>query len=155
MSNEEKEFFNDISLFIDEHKLNQVIRNLLSNAMKFTPKSGSVKVKITLDMKPTPTHFGMSVRGPALMSLSNSGKSTSPLINSDGARDTESCCERMKDSLSSCFSRNGNNNSQTQGPPHVEGSRVVGTLKISIVDSGPGIDPVRSSFFCFSLFFLS
>jgi hypothetical protein len=37
---------NDLQVFVDEHKLNQVIRNLLSNAMKFTPKHGVVIIKV-------------------------------------------------------------------------------------------------------------
>ena len=35
-------------IYADRHKLAQVIRNLLSNGLKFTPKGGSVTINITL-----------------------------------------------------------------------------------------------------------
>jgi signal transduction histidine kinase len=34
-----------INLCIDEHKLNQVIRNFISNGLKFTPRGGDVIIK--------------------------------------------------------------------------------------------------------------
>eukprot|EP00607_Mallomonas_marina_P008441 CAMPEP_0182424572 /NCGR_PEP_ID=MMETSP1167-20130531/10775_1 /TAXON_ID=2988 /ORGANISM="Mallomonas Sp, Strain CCMP3275" /LENGTH=557 /DNA_ID=CAMNT_0024604463 /DNA_START=625 /DNA_END=2298 /DNA_ORIENTATION=- len=38
-----------INIFIDENKMSQVIRNILSNALKFTPQDGSVHVLIKVD----------------------------------------------------------------------------------------------------------
>ena len=35
--------------FVDPHKFKQVIRNLVSNALKFTPKEGRVTVTLSFD----------------------------------------------------------------------------------------------------------
>ena len=38
---------NSVALQVDRHKMSQVIRNILSNAIKFTPTDGSVTIKIS------------------------------------------------------------------------------------------------------------
>ena len=40
----------DIQISADFHKLSQVVRNLLSNAMKFTPVGGSVTVTVSCSL---------------------------------------------------------------------------------------------------------
>jgi hypothetical protein len=148
--------------------------------MKFTPKSGTVKIKIALEMKPS--MMGKSVRGPALsaangpvhprksittsplMKIANGGTGTGtntptkydPLLQEmeEGDENESWWWQAMKEKFSffSSFHHNQNDKKMKkeehhQGPPHVDGAKVIGTLKISIIDSGPGIDPVRISFY--------
>ena len=48
LNKDERSFLEQIVVYVDEHKINQVFRNLLSNAMKFTPRKGAVMVKVVL-----------------------------------------------------------------------------------------------------------
>ena len=41
------------NVFMDQHRIRQVLNNLLSNAVKFTPKGGSVMVKVADEMPHT------------------------------------------------------------------------------------------------------
>ena len=50
VSTQEKKLYRDLCVYVDEHKINQVLRNFLSNAMKFTPAHGRVKVKLRLEL---------------------------------------------------------------------------------------------------------
>jgi signal transduction histidine kinase len=43
----------DIKIFADHHILQSVIRNILSNALKFTPRGGSVKIEAREDLQNT------------------------------------------------------------------------------------------------------
>jgi hypothetical protein len=160
--------------------------------MKFTPKSGTVKIKIALDMKPS--MMGKSVRGPALsaatngpghprksittsplMKIANGGTGTGtgtgtntptkydPLLQEleEGDENESWWWQAMKEKFSFFSSADNNHKDKMmkkeehlnahQGPPHVDGAKVIGTLKISIIDSGPGIDLVRISLFSFVL----
>jgi signal transduction histidine kinase len=49
VSPEEREDFKDLMVFVDEHKMGQVVRNLLSNALKFTPSGGNISVHMTVE----------------------------------------------------------------------------------------------------------
>ena len=42
-------------VFIDKFKMDQVVRNLISNALKFTPSSGSISIKIAFIPQPEST----------------------------------------------------------------------------------------------------
>jgi signal transduction histidine kinase len=37
-------FFQDFHIIADRNKLNQIMRNLISNGLKFTPKGGTINV---------------------------------------------------------------------------------------------------------------
>ena len=40
---------NDVAVNVDRNKLSQVIHNLVSNAIKFTPRGGNVTVTVSLE----------------------------------------------------------------------------------------------------------
>eukprot|EP01036_Dinobryon_divergens_P038733 gene38733-50895_t len=40
--------FRDIVIYADRNKLSHVVRNLVSNGLKFTPPKGTVKVEVSL-----------------------------------------------------------------------------------------------------------
>jgi signal transduction histidine kinase len=41
----------EFSAYMDRNKIAQVVRNLLSNAIRFTPAEGQVKVEVCLEVK--------------------------------------------------------------------------------------------------------
>jgi len=50
----------DVMVYVDRHKMSQVIHNLVSNAIKFTPSGGHVTVTATVD-----TQYPMRVQDSA------------------------------------------------------------------------------------------
>jgi sensor histidine kinase regulating citrate/malate metabolism len=45
------DLLNTAKIFVDEHKLAQVVRNLVSNGLKFTPANGMVTITMSLFQK--------------------------------------------------------------------------------------------------------
>lgn len=152
MNQDEKSFFHDIVVHIDEFKINQVLRNLLSNAMKFTPKKGSVRIKTSVGGLSMGQH---SVRGNGFFHEQTQNDHANtwlqtvtsfipfPWNNNNNEEDDISV------SFNASASRSGHGNStgspfpmQTMGPPHIDGCKFIGMIRISIVDSGPGIAKV-------------
>ena len=60
----------DVMVYVDRNKMSQVIHNLVSNGLKFTPPGGSVTVTVTLE------NGQRSARGDA---TSNAEGSSSPV----------------------------------------------------------------------------
>jgi signal transduction histidine kinase len=42
------QLLNTVKVYADEHKLAQVVRNLVSNGLKFTPPNGKVTITVSL-----------------------------------------------------------------------------------------------------------
>jgi len=51
-ANGDQSVVEDYSINIDKQKISQVVRNLLSNALKFTPKGGKITIKATVTLNP-------------------------------------------------------------------------------------------------------
>ena len=52
-----EEDYRDYAVYGDIHKLRQVMRNFISNALKFTPSGGSVMIKVSICKQPTSTRI--------------------------------------------------------------------------------------------------
>ena len=66
---------------MDVHKMSQVIRNLISNALKFTPERGRVIITLRLvgDLSPAPTATG-SLASPAEEEVRNPLQNMAPKV---------------------------------------------------------------------------
>ena len=54
-------FVDDVFIMADKHKLAQVVRNITSNALKFTPAQGSVRISCDLVARKGP-HSSRCIR---------------------------------------------------------------------------------------------
>jgi signal transduction histidine kinase len=146
MNQDEKSFFHDIVVNIDEFKINQVLRNLLSNAMKFTPKKGSVRIKTSVGGLSMGQH---SIRGNGFYhepQESNWWNTVKSLLSFTANEEDDASM-----SFNAPISRSGNGQTTNNGSPfplkaigpaHIDGCKFIGMVRISIVDSGPGISKV-------------
>jgi len=64
----------DVMVYVDRNKMSQVIHNLVSNGLKFTPPGGSVTVTVTLEDGQRPP------RGDATSNAEGSSSPVDPLL---------------------------------------------------------------------------
>eukprot|EP00596_Hydrurales_sp_CCMP1899_P003723 CAMPEP_0119040616 /NCGR_PEP_ID=MMETSP1177-20130426/10622_1 /TAXON_ID=2985 /ORGANISM="Ochromonas sp, Strain CCMP1899" /LENGTH=834 /DNA_ID=CAMNT_0007005877 /DNA_START=938 /DNA_END=3442 /DNA_ORIENTATION=+ len=57
----ESDWTNQYVLHVDQHKMSQVLRNLVSNAMKFTPSKGSVAITMKHRIEAHPIHGSIPI----------------------------------------------------------------------------------------------
>jgi signal transduction histidine kinase len=70
---------NDIPLYFDQDKMEKIMYNLLSNALKFTPEGGRVVVKVDSTPPPLPSpKLGEGVREGVVISISDTGPGIAP-----------------------------------------------------------------------------
>jgi len=64
----------DVMVYVDRNKMSQVIHNLVSNGLKFTPSGGRVTVTVTLE------NGQRSPRGDATSNAEGSSSPVDPLL---------------------------------------------------------------------------
>ncbi len=106
--------------------------------MKFTPKRGTVMVRIALESaeKDSETPTGSRIY-PIESSLSSSFRATTKPL---------SACESCVASCVHCCRFANNGGVAPSSSPAINGAKTVGTIRISIIDSGPGVEKVCVSF---------
>ena len=142
-------------LYVDEHKMNQVIRNLLSNAMKFTPRGGVVEIRLQLiqehDRIEKIAHLFPVESNRDFNNSVNSSRLLSPTASSLYRPQDEQNSVSTSSVLSKLWNSTKRKRNSFRGGstfhediPNMQGH---GTLLISIVDSGPGVSRVSCSVF--------
>ena len=160
ISDEQREKYKDLMVYVDEHKISQVTRNLLSNALKFTPSQGRVRVHVEV------------VEGEQQLEMSNHSHSNSPRATESSAISSVSeGCSLIVNTIASLSAEqlliSGKKNSSKKrltaeipietNPSYPKSlstlnlvfqlmpmTIIYGYVMISVTDSGPGIAAVRT-----------
>ncbi len=144
---------NELRVYVDEHKMNQVIRNLLSNAMKFTPRGGVVEVKLQW-VHPEERQEVVNKLIPVFKPSQESSKSS--ILSSDSLKLEGKKFRKSLQQLTGFVAPikpeeapkkqiDANITISKNVPLHqkMSGYSGNGSLFISIIDSGPGVSAVR------------
>ena len=171
----------NIKVYVDEHKMNQVLRNLLSNAMKFTPKGGVVEIKLqwlhpdarNLRMKPLLHNQYRSfddenrssskkwmesldgIKSPKSISVTQSSLNSPPSLSTRVTNFFERSTGYNATSTSEPTTKRSFSDIPVPMHEFVGGCSEFGTLLVSVIDSGPGVSKVSIPFFSCSVSLLT
>ena len=134
-----------MKIFADEYKINQVLRNFLSNAMKFTPQEGMVTITVDTEIIIGKARRLLGFRSSRQNSANGKGSSSesggSGGDSGWGGSGGRSRRRPSGDSVASEQENCGTNDIRSKAPV-VAGAKCVGLIRIAITDSGAGISKV-------------
>ena len=116
------------SIYADKFKMDQVIRNLISNALKFTPSGGAVTLRAT---------FVLDQSDASLCGLDKSNMEVRPVERSSAGRSSQSWdCGRFLHSRQRGAVTDFSERKDSSGTPH---TTLCGNLVVVVTDTGAGI----------------